>query len=262
MKINCYHENVKRKDYNRLIFSPVNKCNTPQSFGHWGVVEKVEINKLFQNESINTATRLFRAEDSWWGLFSNYVQNKYPKGVKVFCFAASDGSEPYTIAMKLIDDLGWKKSKKYFPIISADISLEAVLRMQKRDISISNEEIEAVKKNLNQTSINDFFEMKNKDFKVKEKLFSKIEPIKADIFDEIKKIDPNGKPCVVLFRNAWYFMNSVGKNILVESLAVNLPKGSTMVIGGIEREVPPMLINRKFSKAIINGIEDKYIFEK
>lgn len=63
-------------------------------------------------------------EDVDWKKFVHFIDKKYKNQdkVKINCFACSDGSEPYSLAIHLINELGIQKAKKFLPIEASDIS--------------------------------------------------------------------------------------------------------------------------------------------
>lgn len=242
------------------------------AFGAWDGESIIKARKHLATDKMFHTTLLFR-NAKFWPEFSKHVQNKFPNGVNIHSYAASDGSESYSIIMKLIDDIGEARAKKYFPIYSNDISKEAVNQMKKRELEIAQyEEDENIFINLKNKNILDYFEDKGKSekypwgnhiLKAKDNLYSNIRPKRADI---MKDLDDNSKfadPCVVFFRNAWYFFSDKGRYKLAEKLYSKLKSGSSLIIGEVDHStIPPILEKNGFSPLIQNGVKSRFIFER
>ena len=66
---------------------------------------------------VSNSTNFFR-NDLPWNTLGKTLDELYPKGekVNVFNFACSDGSEPYSLAICLMEQLGEDGAKRFFPI--------------------------------------------------------------------------------------------------------------------------------------------------
>ena len=75
-----------------------------------------------EDGTLNRNTTSFFRNDLIWGDFADLLIDKYKNEnkVNVYCYACSDGSEPYSVAMLLISRLGLEGAKKFFPIIAVD----------------------------------------------------------------------------------------------------------------------------------------------
>ncbi len=63
-------------------------------------------------------------KDLEWNMLAKHIIKENPKNI--YCYACSDGSEPYSIAISLISKLGYENAQKYFPIIARDIDLDII----------------------------------------------------------------------------------------------------------------------------------------
>ena len=247
-----------------------NSSNTAPSFTAWEAVSRIKVKKAVQEPQVYHFTTLFR-NPHFWADFSSHIQNKFPNGAKIYNYAASDGSESYSLIMRLIEDIGDDNAKKYFPIMSNDIGKAAVQRMKKRKIEVSKNEEESIFINLKKTNLTQYFDFIGKDpiygtndiLKVKKSLYSKIIPKQANIMKDLEDSSMFQDPCVLLFRNAWYFFSKEGKNKLAEKLFDRLKPGSSLVIGGVDRpHIPPILIEKGFRPVKHYGGDQLYIFER
>lgn len=165
-----------------------------------------------------------------------------------------------------------KRQKNIFPILTNDISDEAINQIKKREIEISTTEEEAIFLNLKNVGMENFLDFDNNDnanlwktgvLSVKDSLYSNIVPRCADIMKDLKDKSRFDDPCVLLFRNAWYFFTDKGKSKLAKMFFKALKPGSSLIIGELDRDkIPPILIKQGFKRAFVSGIEQKYIFEK
>ena len=83
-----------------------------------------------------------------WRMLANYITSKATPP-KILCYACSDGSEPYSIALSLINRLGYTEAQKHFPIIAKDIDETMIKRAKSGFISleqIDNDRFSLLKK--------------------------------------------------------------------------------------------------------------------
>lgn len=192
----------------------------------------------------------FAREDIDWSRFIDDMTNRYPNGAKIHCYACSDGSEAYTIALKLIQKLGLEKAKQFFPIVAKDIDKERIEKNKKGIIGLRKTiDIPEIKRCLKNTGIGldeiieptqlesekvfGTYNYEINQYKVKGilKHFVKFET--ADIVqDSFKKFS---KDSVVLFRNAVPYLRPEQELQLVQNLRANLPPKSMFVIGGFDQ---------------------------
>ena len=164
--------------------------------------------------------------------FTDAVINKFPGGIKIYNYACSDGSEPYSTAMTFLQKLGEEKSRKYFPIIAGDLGLDLINQAKNRIININADDEEKIKSKINFAPFNKLFTRLNtvSTFKVQDKLAECVEFEHANIVKDAKEkvFSENGKPCILTFRNAFYHLKPEAKENLLINLYNNpgFPSGS------------------------------------
>lgn len=191
----------------------------------------------------------FARQDMDWNKLIDEITSRYPKGANIYCYACSDGSEPYTIALKLIQKLGLEKAKKY-PIVAKDIDKQRIDKNKAGIIGLRKTiDIPEIKKCLknSEIGIDDIIEEANiapekvfgaynyeiKQYRVKGVLKDLVKFEAADIVqDTAKKLPKNS---VVLFRNAVPYLTSQQETQLIYNLKSNLTTGSMFVIGGFDK---------------------------
>jgi len=195
-------------------------------------------------------TDFFRTDINW-PRFITELDNKYPNGAKINCYACSDGSEAYSIALKLIQQLGLKKAQKFFPIIAKDIDKEQIEKDKKGIVGLRKTiDIPEMKRCLKDTNIkiDDIIEPANIEpekvfgvynyeigqYKVKGFLKDVVKFETANIVEDTNKKFPENS--VVLFRNAVPYLSPEQEKQLVQNLDKNLSAGNLVVIGGFDQD--------------------------
>lgn len=240
------------------------------TFGEYNGIDKIKNNKNLISETVMNFSGLLRDCDYFWEDFTNYLKDKHPNGVRIQSGTGSNGSEAYSLIMKLIDKYGIEDSKKYFPIKVTDISRKSIKSINSHKLNISDRELERMKLCLVNHKVDDFFTMIGEgkpqekksllvgdDYMVKEVLHSNIQAGVADIFKEIKNPDNISEPLVLLLRNCWYLLKKDSRENLARELYKNLQPGSSVVIGSVDLAlIPETLIKQGFVRI------NKFIFEK
>ena len=110
---------------------------------------------------VSNCTNFFR-DDLPWNSLGKTLDELYPENekVNVFNFACSDGSEPYSLAICLMEQLGEEKAKRFFPIQATDIDPKILPDNKKGVISATREDI---KKNneITNNNIKKYFSVKH-----------------------------------------------------------------------------------------------------
>ena len=186
------------------------------------------------------STKLFRNDMDWDG-FANLLIRKYKQSPKVniYCYACSDGSEPYSLAIKLLE-MG-KKNKvdveRFFPIIAKDIDEKMIKMASNGFLPALAEDENLLKKypkyfektcNLPSRDLrSDFI------WKVKPELRNRVVFQNADINQDICNIEPENS--VVLARNFWFYLADDAVRLsLAKKISSVLDKNSMVVIGGLD----------------------------
>ncbi len=111
---------------------------------------------------VSNSTRFFR-NDLSWGYLGQKLDDLFPNDepVNVFNFACSDGSEPHSLAICLIEQLGEDGAKRFFPINASDVDSEIIPSEKNNQIIAEAEDIERIKKVTN-GNIKKYFSVKRK----------------------------------------------------------------------------------------------------
>lgn len=205
--------------------------------------------KIVNDTLINSNRTDFCRSDMDWNRFSDYLIKKYPNGTKIHCYACSDGSEPYTVTLKLIKKLGKKEAQKFFPIIASDIDEDRIkknnegilglrkaadlhkIRMCLQQTGIKLEDILSPAK-VSPEKIQERYKYEIKQYEIKGILKDAVKFKTANIVEDTKKKFP--KNSVIMFRNAWAYLKPEEERQLTQNLNKNLSKNSMVVIGAFE----------------------------
>lgn len=180
----------------------------------------------------------FNREDINWSKFAKFLNERFESQdkVKISFFGCSDGSDPYTLILNLLKELG-EKAKKFFPIIASDISESIVKQVNDGKIQLHNKDIEYLKK----MNAMDYFERDNKEkiqvfkkielvpFIVKDSLKDKIQTSVKDVRESVK--NENYSNSVFIFRNGWTFNTLSEQNEIAKNLYKNSNKNTLVTIG-------------------------------
>ncbi|MDP4268188.1 MAG: CheR family methyltransferase, partial [Bacteroidota bacterium] len=218
---------------------------------------KVLVNSLY--------SKLFR-DDANWSVLTNFIVDNYPKGANIRCYACSDGSEPYTIILSLIKQLG-KTPKKLFPIIAQDIDTNRIIKNKKGIIGLTDKDFLKIEECLKGTNIQltDIFEKDKtlpsekgvgadgqvfiiQQYRVKDLLKNLLRFSSGNIIEETRKKVPENS--VILFRNVWPFLTPHETSELINNFDMNISKNTSIIIGGFDKDysyVAENLMQRGFS---------------
>ncbi|MBE7703906.1 MAG: hypothetical protein E7Z89_07650 [Cyanobacteria bacterium SIG28] len=275
-----------------------NNCKVTPTFSAWNrtVYRPTKARPLIKEVAYRNDTSFFRG-DLMWDKFIKFLTDKYQdvSKVNVYNYACSNGSEPFSIIMKLLSTLGEKESEKFFPIIAKDIDTDAIKIAKSNSLPIDWYEKTSINYHTNnkfdlyftkdplansvneeqfyyQTSnnyiqntsgnSNDFEDNQTFYFPAKS-LTERVEFSKRDIFEDYKNINPENS--VVLVRNFWpYLEHNIPK--LISKLAEQMGKNSTLVIGGFdvnacENFYGINLIRELIKKGFIST-DEPFVFEK
>jgi len=227
---------------------------------------------------VNNTTRLFRVP-TLFKKMPSFINQKFPSGAKIYCYASSDGSEAYTIALNLLNELGEEESSKFFPLYASDVIPEIINNAQNGIIRMKDEEIHDFYKYTDLDFNKYFTQIDNEDtalqpdtdgkirrtYKVNPALFEKVQFKCADITKDCKNKFEG--PSVVLFRNALYLLENDKERIeLVSNLSKNLDNGSLLILGKYDYirflQLGGILEANGFRKVKEFGKDSSLIFEK
>lgn len=212
------------------------------------VYDKVTRHTLYRNNSC------FFRKDLVWDKFVDLLEKKYKNvdKVNIHCFACSDGSEPFSLAMMLIEKLGYKKAQKFFPIIASDMDSEILREPKKGIINISDIDLEHIEQNLG-TNYKKYMTL-SEDAVYSTKLGAKV---RTGIIDPIilssvkfknyvmqtRIVDVPKRNSVLMSRNVWpYFERPYQKDDslgfkMLEKASNQLGDNSLIVIGDFDNRI-------------------------
>lgn len=197
---------------------------------------------LENGKFIGHYTKMYR-EDVDWEKFSKYVKTTYPDGATIDIMAGSDGSEGYSVALKLDDDK-YKIKVSDFDEDSVEIAKSGFIKLNPEDLR----EIE------NQTGKEwtEYFEQGY--YRVKKNLRDKVEFSEFDIKQNLNEYNfATNTVCMV--RNVWYHFNDQEKVDILKTFSEKLPASSTFVIGEQEKIEAPKAFSKLVSK-FFNPVDD------
>ena len=215
-------------------------------------------NRLYQN------TTTFFRNDLNWQDFMNLLAAKYKDvdKVNVFNMACSDGSEPWSLAVALMEKFG-DKSQKFFPIVASDLDDVIIKRAKKEPCNISENDLLSMNHCTKDNYSKYFDAVRATDLsfplavRPKPILDEKVDFKIATIQDEIKNIPPENS--VVLCRNCWFYIPSSDRYMIAEELSKRLAPSSLVVIGNLENGFGhEMLLKRfGFEETMVDNVYSK-----
>lgn len=252
-----------------------NKYSYP-TFGNWiRRVEKVKENGTRVLSHYNT-TSFFRA-DFGWKNGVDYLVEKYkniPKA-NVYCYGCSNGSEVYSLLMRLKSNYDNETFEKFTPVYAKDFDSVAIAEAKRETLPISMYELKEIEMFTN-GKMNDFFERNSTYDHWADTYFMTLIPEirnkvtfeQADILKDYKNINPNNS--VIFARNFWVYLSDEDRITLAKNLYEHLGENSVLVLGSHDnidgyRGTPlgPLELLKKVGFKQIDPLEtESYIFVK
>ena len=231
-----------------------------------------EVRNLFGSVTNRNTTMIFRQDFSWIN-FTDYLINKY-KDVKkpnIYCYASSDGAEPYSLAMILISKLGEKGAKKFFPIIAKDKDAFILKDAKKGIINLTEYDLGEIKV-MTGRPVSNFFDTVDEfndihgDWVCKAKAKGLLKDAvvfeQADVVKDIKNIKKDNS--IVLIRHVWPYLGKNERTQLIENLDETLGVNSAFIFSRWDNKkcnIEESLINKNFQKSPIDFCYEKVITE-
>lgn len=193
-------------------------------------------------------TSCFFRDDLIWHNLADLIETKYkntPK-VNVYNFACSEGAEPFSLAMMLLEKFGKEKAGKFFPIIASDIDANILENPQKGIIRLSRTDLFNLEDNLGK-NVSNYIQHDNNfifsDFLEERLCTGHVKPVikdaiifkKADIKQEIKNIQKNNS--IILCRNFWPYIKDSERCKLVSDLYNAMGENTICIIGEFDKKV-------------------------
>ena len=234
--------------------------NTNQHYIKFTPKNSINFGSNFRTGNYGKNWSTYFRRDLDWDDFATGLINKYKntKKVNVYSLACSEGAEPLTLAMILIDKLGEKEAQKFFPIIASDIDEKILQNPLKGIMKLSENDLKKIKAffDYDKTRYSKFFDSDYKfqyDDEFKETLCSATAtPLlrdavtfeQKDIRNHIKEIIPDNS--VVLSRNFSSYISEKEHAQFAKQLSNALGENSLCVFGNIESDL-------KFEKLLPEG---------
>ncbi len=240
-----------------MKINPINNRYSAPGFGTNRRIIKDSQGKLMYR----TTTYFYRCGLDWQS-FTNYILHKYkntPK-VNVINHVCSNGPEPYTLAMQLINKCG-EKAEKFFPILAKDINKENIENAKNNSpIGMSDADVYLA----NHYTKNKFFEYftpvlptdNEDDFAVqaKDNIRDKVKFSLGDIFQDIDDIPSSDT--ILLCRNFWPYLDDARRRLLIQKMQ-KFDNTSLVVIGEYDTErsnIEQLLLENDFIQTHINYV--------
>ena len=234
---------------------------------------------IFGKDTVRTSTNLFREDLDWFGLvqfMKNHFINK--DKVNIFSLACSDGSEAYTMAISILENIPEKIQSKFLPIYASDIDKEILKAAKSGRINIHSVEFLFPERTYG-CSLEKYFDnrsvsiMINGDDISETDTISSYQPIKelknsviykhSDILTELNNIKDQGNS-VILCRNVFPYLSYKYVDDVIETAKNNLKTGSLFIIGDYDIDIRN--IDKKLTKnGFFNPLSEdtnKVIFER
>ena len=210
------------------------KCYNTVSFG---TMEREVYNDSKNKINYRNNTNLFRADINWRSMANYIAEGDKPK--KIYCYACSDGSEPYTIAISLISKLGWDEAQKYFPIIAKDIDPYPIQKAKSGFINLTHSDIIEMMNNQKRPLTDFFIYKKNTAFvrnydtyKVTDSLRNCVNFEVGNLLNDAKSLDYDNS--IIFFRNVWPYLSQKERNNLMKTFSENFKENTSMVAGAFD----------------------------
>lgn len=212
--------------------------------------------------TLNRNTTAFFRRDLAWNDFADLLVEKYKNKdkVNIYCYACSDGSEPYSVAMLLISRLGLEGAKKFFPIIAVDSDDYYFDEARKGNVKVNQGDAGAIgnKTGSDYKNYKKYIDINYDNYekvdgyyyynaKVKDFVRNSVVFKTGDIKKDIEKL--NNPNTVLMFRNAFeYFDSQKAREEFIKNSRKNLGKNSVFVIGNCDRnyEIDKLLLSNGF----------------
>lgn len=243
----------------RITFPQYFQYKTPlQTF-------KSNENEFFDSNGnvVNKTVTYFFRNDLEWEEFAKFLEYKYKNEGKVNItdYAASDGSEAYTLVMSL-KEFAPSICDKTFPIIAKDKFQTMVDEAQSGICNIYDDDIYAINY-FTRNKFNAYFQARratNPDCPMavspKTPLQDKIIFTQADILNDLENLPDSNN--VILCRNCWKYFSSEHYDKLAEQLYEKTKDNGVIVIGEVEEKlgIPELLRRHGFQST---GLRNVYL---
>lgn len=189
----------------------------------------------------------FRKDLDWLNIGTAINSQFSTDKVDTHVFACSDGSEAYSLAIALIEQLGFETAKKYFPIYASDIDSEIIKQAKSGKIYATNGDIKEFIKIVKDKQLGKYFKCQ----KLKENSYEltannvlrdNIIFSQEDIYDGLDNVKKSSS--LILCRNFWKYLPAKKVAELTWKMRTCLDETSRILIGGYDKAngYPPFFL--------------------
>lgn len=231
--------------YNTFLVTNTNNYKKSQlNFGAYydssrEIKSNVGDDVLFRHSRIHNYSCLFRSPKLFTQL-PKIIQERYPNGVKIYDYGCSAGYEPVSLLLSMHNSISDSEIDKYLPMEAIDNNKDAIKLAKKYSLKLDTEERFFLNNNLNNINKSEYLKLGKtlpdgqKVCICTKKVKNEIQYQIGDLYKDLCNNKFKGKPCVLLFRNAWQFMTKEGAMEFANKLYEKLPKNSMLIIGGMD----------------------------
>lgn len=217
-----------------------------------------------QGNLLYKTTTCFFREDLHWDSFVKLLNQKYKMAEKVNIInhACSNGQEPYSLVIKLIQHLG-KDAEKFFPIQAKDFDSYNIENAKKGLIGINFNDIYQVNSGT-KNNITQFFKYEKSYNSIndltlvpKDNIKNKVIFSQSDILKDLEQKQPDNT--VILCRNFWPYLSAKTREKLASLLAKNIGTNSLVAIGSFDcsKDILHLLEKRGFRETSVSNVFSK-----
>ena len=194
-------------------------------------------------------TSFFREGLDWADITERIIRDK----MKVFCYASSDGSEPFTIAMCIANKLGLERTAKEFKIIARDIDERIINKAKACAISLDMSDKLNIKNFTKPEFVGLFRDLGNLENThiVDKKLADCVDFSVGNLVYDVPSLEL--KKSAVFFRNVWPYLEDTEKYGLRNNLAERFDEKSLLIVGEFDTAQAFYGKEPAFEKFMING---------
>ncbi len=206
-------------------------------------------------------TRMYRQDINWsdFAIFlENYFQDK--DKVRVYSYACSDGSEPYSLISTL--KCRTQNPDKFFPIYASDYDDEIINQAKRGKYELTALEFDSMRRITNDKWTNYFNLVDSSTIEPNEASKSCVQFKTENIIDGLDSLQKGAK--VIMARNFWPYLKKEDKEAVIEKLKQKMDKDSILVIGAFDQDEIKFdreLISRGFVEIQYTDYDNWIIFE-
>ncbi len=203
-----------------------------------------ELDRENSTKMVYSNRTFFFRKDLPWRSLPAYLSRQFKdtKKVNVYNFACSDGSEPYSLVLSFINDLGEEGAKKFFPIIASDVDEKIIQQAKAGAIKATSYDVSKIEAMIYPPkTINDFFvierNMESPDYPFvlhPKEILSKNVQFKCQSIEEgLDEVEKSNS--LILARNFWRYLSPEELASASLKLRKSIDATSRVVIGDFDK---------------------------